>query len=130
MNAKELMIGDWVEYTTQAGKRETGRVTSIQDFGSRELIKVNGNSHNDINNEIAPIEITPELFVKNGWEKGINNYYLKYDNDIYPMPFVVEYVPVNKALFINETLIPRPITYVHELQHALRLCEIREEVKI
>jgi len=82
-------------------------------------------------NSLTPIPLTPEILEKNGW--GCYNTYQKYSNSNVSFElrrnkdggFVIEvdgYEYGHGAFTL--------ISYVHELQHALRLCGIEREVKL
>lgn len=126
LQANELMIGDYVNYRGQIIK-----VTSLYDKGgSNEVgwgIK-EGTWVNVIN--VEPIPLTPEILEKNGFvlvekEKGaygvdVAPYYTR--NDV---PFEVFCDGEPFAIWFKD---PLNIGYVHELQHALRLCGIEKEI--
>ena len=121
MEAKELMIGDWV----LIGNNHI-RVTSLQE--GKDYV------------EAQPIPLTAEILEKNGFEKSnqISDtppYYMDEEGNIYYsfeqngvnhfwgwwQPDNVFEIPTNAMGWIN-------IKYVHELQHALRLCGIDKEI--
>ena len=130
MKANELMIGDWLFYkgrfnafpfkVEQITKRKVGYHAEPNE----------GRLHYIILSECEPIPITPEFLKRNGFGKAQSLYYLKSLNKIYPCPFFIEYNTVNNCLFVNDGMIPMPITYVHQLQHVLRLCGIEKEVEL
>jgi hypothetical protein len=121
MKAEELMIGDWVHY------RGTNiQVTSLYDKGGsneigwsdKESVWVNGSN-------VEPIPLTPEILEKNGFveskEKSniedigcaiIYGKYKRFDSD--------------NCLNYGDSLYP--IKYVHQLQHAMKLCGINKEI--
>ena len=123
MNANELMIGDWVHY------RGTNiRVTSLYDkggsneigWGDKESTWVNGRT-------VEPIPLTPEILERNGFERSRVFVEWKYVNDdIYilwkPFPWIKILNDNVQVLF--------PCEYVHELQHALRLCGVEKDIKL
>ena len=142
MKIEDLMIGDWVcladgnlpleeryfkiEYlSTSAGVSWVNQGTNAPiGLGDGEsLIPV-------FTDEISPIPITPEILEKNGFEgikegrfPSLRNYY----NDII---FQLEGIKEEgncKILYIFKNI---PILYVHELQHALKLCGIDKEIII
>ena len=134
MRVSELMIGDYVNYRGQIIK-----VTSLYDKGGsnevgwsdKESVWVNGRC-------IEPIPLTPEILEKNGFEKQWQDNY-EYFNDDENLSIIFhpkssnytngayDYIDIEKGcLTINEM----PITFVHELQHALRLCETDKEIEL
>jgi len=75
---------------------------------------------------LEPIPITPEVLEKNDWEERPTGYVFytdgkRYDNSLWYI-FGSNTFVVNTAEF--------QIKYVHELQHALRLCGIKKEIKL
>lgn len=134
MNCKNLQIGDWVCY------RGTNiQVTSLYDkggsneigWGDRESTWVNGRC-------ITPIPLTPEILEKNDFEKQWQDNYEYFDDDenlnitFHPKSSnytngAYDYIDIEKGcLTINEM----PIAFVHELQHALRLCGTKKEIEL
>ena len=72
--------------------------------------------------EVQPIPLTPEILEKNGFS---DNY--AYDNLSYATDFVGDIIGVHivgKGGVMDEMY----FKYVHELQHALRLCGIEKEI--
>ena len=128
MEAKELMIGDWLFYRGQFNAFEF----KVEQITKRKVgyhAEPNeSRMHYIILSECEPIPITPEFLERNGFEKVQSLYYLKSLNKVYLC--FIEYNIVNNCLFINDGLIPRPIRYVHQLQHALKLCGIEKEMTI
>jgi hypothetical protein len=104
MEANELMIGDFV-----LDGNIYAQVTSITCDGN---IETTHNKHSDIE-LIEPIPLTPEILKKNGWEERPKGY--------------VFYKKLCKNTFVVNAA-DIQIKYVHELQHALRLCEIEKEI--
>ncbi len=123
MKANELMIGDWVrndlgEYQTVVELRESGAMLAYNDIYPYDAIE--------------PIPITPEILEKNFRE------YLPGINLMYQLkgPYFAMNEEGNQWVFglvkeDGEKSCRYPlvkITYVHELQHALRLCGIDKEI--
>ena len=120
MEAKDLMIGDWVMDGDVAA-----RVTSLTCDGIIET------THRISNIEVVePVMLTPKILEKNKFIQVI-----LYSNlfvfDSKPGEVVYyEYGP-NFGLTIDNkfaTIQDLKIEYVHELQHALRLCGIEKEI--
>ena len=109
MKVAELMIGDWV-------------LISVWDC-------------NPLMYNVQPIPITPEILEKNFGKPyprgGFHNYRMGKDETI---AFVIEdrrvsAAPDNRVVFcrVPGTYIC-DVNYVHELQHALKLCGIEKEI--
>lgn len=122
MNANELMIGDWVyikDYPMSAQPMQVKK-----EYFLRSLV------------EFEPIPLTSEILEKNGFElddrikdyrlyTGIDNR-VTADNDKEYMNSNNEwYVHVDSEDFYS--IAKCELTYVHELQHLLRLCKIDKE---
>jgi hypothetical protein len=109
MKATELMIGDWVYY----GKKPV-KVLQLSE----------GKDYKEIN----PIPLTSEILEKNGFERLGTNYFLL----CYPFgltnPSTHDNYKDNYYLRVSDKSVN--IKFVHELQHALRLCGIDKETTI
>ena len=132
MNAKELMIGDWVTNKYQE------RIFQVLNVGENHV----GEKHCDGMIEghkeqyLDPVPLTPEILEKNGFttrDKGRKYMgymmYFLYDDEDHCLLGVKWYVKENMAEISLQTA---PyyviIKYVHQLQHALRICEINREI--
>lgn len=129
MKASDLMIGDWVVLVDPDTKKRTITRVHFSDLSDAFVLGL-----------FEPIPITPEILEKNGmnpfdidkltekatakwWHKGgdffIKQYHFKHHN----------FKPTYSFGCNNHTLI-EGIEYVHELQHALKLCKIEKEIKL
>lgn len=142
MKAKELMIGDWVsidEPDRYAGA--TGQILSLfshnEDEGAYFTVFIQGKMgflHKEVcNMDIRPIPLTPELLEKNGFVKDTLQGVYVFCTEEYRILWPTDN---NKTLAINSyfaehgLLSKQHIDYVHQLQHALRLCGINKEIKL
>jgi len=128
MKAKELQLGDYVDYRGRIIK-----VTSLYDKGGsnevgwsdKESVWVNGRC-------IEPIPLTPEILEKNGWIK--DGYFYKAEDGSYIQlgelfehaSFRAEKHGIPREIQTS----PHLLKYIHQLQHALRLCGITGEIII
>ena len=120
LRSTELMIGDWVWNT------HNQQVEQVQEIGSG-LVKLD---HNDLYeyDEIDTIPLTPEILEANGWM------YVDEDRMFYgkklegELPWITYASHGGKMVFRLRDFCH--LKYVHELQHALRLCGIEKEIKI
>ena len=108
MKATDLMIGDWVSIKPLSAYIYTRRKIKIQDFANLHKM------------DFVPILLTPEILEKNGF---------KYND----LPYAQEWEQYGLSIYgenpkmINCGLnIAMNVTYVHQLQHALRLCGLDE----
>lgn len=132
MEINKLMIGDWVWYNNQPHQiRQLGIFGENRDGDNYPAVcvgKPNGIGLILERNEIGPITITPEILEKNGWVK--DTYFGEcYDNeDIEGLSLWVGEDGKNKWWWHAGCELVAPINYVHQLQHALRLCGIEKEI--
>ena len=140
MKATELMIGDWVEcsYWTPSKQLKVAEIRRIMD----DEIKIGVYSDDLVlifrQSEVKPIPLTPEILVKNGFEMVLDKYKLPtYRVKCTCNPYLHFTVftgvdgywnPVGLNVIIGG--IPATVDYVHELQHALRLCGINKEITL
>lgn len=145
MKANELMIGDWVLTLESTHKEKVyAQIWAIEEGQTSILVKIdNCNWFVDIE-WIEPIPLTEEILKKNGFE-----------NDFYEEESVADYHTIRLEGYslrhnigeadgylvtwcnggINVTTdvngcVQKDISYVHELQHALRLCGIEHEITL
>ena len=113
MKANELMIGDWVSVDVCCIPTPCVKVTAIGD----DYVQVYDTERELAIEEICPICLTPEILEKNGIKYQYGNpWYQGGDEDG---------IEIHFALYCQMKL-----QYVHQLQHALRLCEINKEIKL
>lgn len=140
MNARELMLGDWVTFRKDFPDRIDGiaidgcAVSLVHD-GWRNV------------SDVSPIPITPEILEKNGFRKTFNDYY-----QIYQLAEKEEYIVaitffsdaklsilIRNELGYDERGRSDVVTFardwckefhVHQLQHALRFCGIDKEIEL
>ena len=121
MKPNELMIGDWIyrpDCYDQVKEIRHAGVIGIDNM--RGLITFS---------ELEPIPLTPEILEKNGFHK-------EWDEDIILMvcdTIIVEIGNMYKIYKDGKMYLRRvlsPLYYVHQLQHALRLCGISKEIEL
>jgi hypothetical protein len=123
MKASELMIGDWV-LDTEFERNEPDRIGIVEDDGRVWLKHRFGYQSVTY---CAPIPLTPEILEKNGFTKeldagGLHYWFTLIDGHT---RFLIHY-----ARGVFHWFIPLDFKYVHELQHALRLCGIKKEIEL
>lgn len=118
MKSNELMIGDWVYDTILKGNT---RVEIIS------LVGIKGDFHENIYNEntFEPIPLTPEILKRNGFING----------EFYAESHIEDWQIMSDCIHLAARsergwCIDIPCRYVHELQHALRLCGIEKEIEL
>ena len=142
MKANEIQIGDWVHYQADLGK----------DGVYEEDIQVKNIYGDEINCEVRhyeiisgkrlcdckPIPLTPDILENNGFEKvydkyKLPNYRIKWNS--YTGLYFTVFTGVDGywnpiGLNVITGGIPATVDYVHQLQHALRLCEINKTIEL
>lgn len=131
MKANELMIDDWVY------NKNIAKPMQIYPTIFPQMFRSNPNATTEDYN-IFPIPLTPEILKKNGFEvqdqgggrKDVwTGFGIDCEGDI-----EVEFqnnIPVHLKIdggFKGEYYTSANIKYVHQLQHAMRLCGIEKEI--
>ena len=127
MKANELMVGDWVRIVDD----DTDEIYETKVAGISGNL---GNIYAPIpeygetaypfgEDCVEPIPLTSEILEKNlSYEQ--RNGYISWVKDVYcETCFDIE-------MLINSTIIEKEFEYVHQLQHALRLCGIEEDIEL
>lgn len=116
MNAKELMIDDLVRH-------KDGRVIHVSIAAGRTIVHGKEETYIQSHN-IEPILLTPEILRKNGFSDRGNAGWQNPDHDVtYYRTFETFAHNVYQQEHID---LIHGIKYVHEMQHALRLCKLNE----
>ena len=140
MKPEELMIGDWVYDKHYNGDIEPIQIHNI--YGTEVNCKTERNRF-DVDeivsgtymSDLQPIPLTPEILEKNGFIGDKNVCKTKMRDDSKDELWQCEYAWYLKNLRIKNRTngsVARlyNIMFVHELQHALRLCGINKEIEI
>ena len=157
MKAEELMVDDWVlaegkpVQVTNISVLGGDVIRVINPFISYDIAYASNiialsNGAKDIN-KIEPIQITEEILKKNGFKndviaqkaiiaEGASNFSIilvSEDNRI-TLNNIDEYINSFNKWHVHidtedmRTMCTSEITYVHELQHLLKLCKIEKEI--
>lgn len=119
MEAKDLMIGDYVKCSPHCLGHRVDYISELE-----EEVGVDGEILSlDM---IEPIPLTPEFLELNGWEERPTGYVFytdgkRYDNSLW-------YIFGSNTFVISTAEFQ--IKYVHELQHALKMCGIKKEIEL
>ena len=150
MKANELMTGDWIRVSNVPTNLESkigkcGRVVELEHYPNYSSIAIKFDSELDVyfcekEDELEPIPLTQEILEKNGFKKeiGVKEVVFTYDDDdknyrlvIHPKETnycgIYTYIHIDVGCVGIEEL---PLEYVHQLQHALRLCGIEKEITL
>ena len=127
MKANELMIGDWVDfyhpYEPEKKIVTRHRVTECYECG---LVAISNHQNPVHADHIEPIPLTAEILKKNGFTN-------ENSDDEYGDEMEIELI-LDQWYIENEEgttySFGKLIRYVHELQHALKLCGIDKQITI
>ena len=120
MKAEELMRFDWVHLVDDNTPRQVDWIRSgeVGLFWNKTVTPP----------YLEPIPLTTEILEKNGWVKDLYSVE-SYDNEeLECLSLWVGEDGKNKWWWHVGVELVTPINYVHELQHALRLCGITREI--
>lgn len=133
MRVNELMVNDWVYLV-----KDYGRIKKdILKLGILELYRIS-----DGMLEVEPIPLTPEILEKNGFVANKHVYpypYYEYINEEDKLKISFAFPKGNRTsykepwVYIDSEYVfieHLPCIYVHQLQHALRLCEIDKTITL
>ena len=147
MKAKELMIDDWVlidrpdKYAGAKAqikslifhKEDDGQYFSVFIHDELGIVR-----REVFNEDLRPIPLTAEILEKNDFVCDMFYGEWQFDLDTFPFNFPFSVVQrKNNSWYLgreeigivhNREIIN--ISYVHELQHALRLCGINKEIEL
>lgn len=138
MKAEELMIGDWVYGLYPDGSRYTRpfRISAVDIYPlnrSPRIVTFGGYGFQE--EHLEPIPLTPEILEKNGFgytegDEELTHFYLGEPQFCKDMDLHIG--TNNRGVFWLNTYNNdiRGLRYIHELQHALRLCGIEKEITI
>lgn len=132
MKASELMIGDYVTFKDSIECDNIPMKVKIVALGYQHrgeedeaLVQIDDDNACDIiniDNEVVGYPLTFEILEKNG-------FYYDEDRNAYLMGVIFQVKPERHGLFSFKICgCPYPLSAVHELQHALKLCGIDKEI--
>jgi len=137
LRSLDLMIGDWVEINDIPKQ-----IKFIDDCINHKIIAHGVNKDGKtivyvgkLNEEVKPIPLTPEILEKNGFRIIFEGeLHVSYFQDIerFHIEVKVDKIGIYQKLSMLDglgngaTIVE--CKYVHQLQHALRLCRIEKEI--
>lgn len=135
IDCKELSVGDWV-INTEFDKQVTDRVGCVE---KNRVYLEHAKLYTPIN-YIEPIPLTEAILQKNEFENCVvysNIHFYKSkdkrievsDNEELLNSLNKWYIRITTK-YHGHVMMSCEITYVHELQHALRLCGIEKEIEL
>lgn len=128
LKIRDLSIGDWVK----AGG-EPAKVLQLGIVGRNKAKGLSGQMYGFLtSSDIEPIPITPEILKSNGWYEDDYDTCTDYITDNTNIMYNKERKDW-KACIMNGSPVIRVkvfFSYVHELQHALRLAGLNEDIML
>jgi hypothetical protein len=144
MEGNELMIGDWFQY---ADGNKKGTIVGIkcdarylEQEAHLTIMDCNGKWYVKELDDLKAIPLSPEILEKNGWKQKKG--FMQHGN-FGNGPLMIWHTEDNKILrhFTHEMEISDlssdrgfrirfDCNYVHQLQHALKLCGIEKEIQL
>jgi hypothetical protein len=124
MKANELMIGDWVMFPNSIEKVQ--EISYVCGKGYCASFAASATLFPIPIDKLKPIPITPEILEKNGW-KSYSHENTPIFGIIQGFEIVLAWMDYYWQLCVDGTVYRKiRIRYVHELQHALKLCGIEK----
>ena len=144
MKAPELMIGDWVIYKDPTdGSKRPVRLKSIN---ANSCCGIEGKSLLSLTDDFEPILITPEFLEKNGFEKLMDTseetakrlglkpkftgFWMLEIGDFDSVTYNPEKHLLRIKRMMGYTSDFDNLVHVHQLQHALLLCNIEKDIEL
>lgn len=118
MKLEELMLNDWVLYN--------GNPCKVARISERLFLEKDGKVFYAPIEKISPLPLTKEILEKNGVEDFDCSFHFPEDDCLW-LEMNWEEDGLKWTVNCNEYDI-LPLDYVHELQHALRLCGIDKDI--
>ena len=132
IHANELMIGDWVKFPI--GNEKIIDLPYIPGKGICASFAASATLFPVEVEKLQPIPLTPEILEKNGLKPDTAEDAYKYCYRIESVSIVECYANAGcRYRFIisfGDTRLRITLMFVHQLQHALRLCGIEKEITI
>lgn len=127
MKAKDLMIGDWVLFD-----HNPVRVAILGAAQDSLGLAVGDNVFGQLYSIIEPIPLTEEILEKNGFKQiGEKFIWGEIDNDLIEVtPSINNSYRIKISVADLMTACSIWCSYVHQLQHAMRLCGIEKEIEL
>lgn len=126
LRIRDLSVGDWIKIDIYPTPYK------IIDLSSRGYVWLLGRNRVAPIRVIEPIPITPEILKSNGWYEEDYDTCTDYVTDNTIIMYNKERKDW-KACIMNGSPVVRAkvfFSYVHELQHALRLAGLNEDIRL
>lgn len=140
MKANGLMIGDWVNFLIDITGDETEYGSQTTEYQPMQIVSISVWVNNDGEVEsregvicdieqLTPISLTPEILEKNGFRKQNNSSGI-IRLDTYWLGEEIGSFRIHRLQKGYYQFGLAKINFVHQLQHALRLCGINKEIEL
>lgn len=127
MKAEDLMIGDVVMFPHGADKVRD--ILYVEGKGLCASFAASATLFPVAVDDLTPLTITEDHLKQLGFRNdGGDTFILDTTNVCFTCRFT--YFIGTKVLYINNGFIPEPICNVHQLQHAMRLCNIKCDITL
>ena len=132
----DLMKDDWVSVNGLSA-----RVVELMQSSNLPMIsvRISGNLFDFSEEEVSPIPLSEELLKKNGFEPmiytdpGNNDSYIYYEwiptDEKYKQKCIMLWPNNEGGYSYGDNLSDIVITFLHELQHLMKICKVKVEIK-
>lgn len=97
------------------------------EFGEQELAPF---AKPTFGRDLEPIPLTLEILEKNGFVRELSDCGIDYSSEVYKLRIIRRRNDEGWTIYANHFGLDKKDLFVHELQHALRLCGIEKEIKL
>lgn len=128
LKIRDLSVGDWVKVGG-----EPAQILQLGIAGRNKAKGLGGQMYGFItSSEIELISITPEILKNNGWYEDDYDTCTDYITDNTIIMYNKERKDWKACIMNNSPVVRVKVffSYVHELQHALRLAGLDEDIKL
>ena len=139
MNSQELMIGDWIRFSSEPYNFEDAlrgkpvRVEGLRDEdGAIKVYERDTYYWSEDEDDFEPIPLTAEILKKNGWQEDDGWLVLK-NGTKWNVSIAFHEDGYDIEIFGQNPLTTQflgHLNYLHELQHILTFMKIRKEIEI
>lgn len=138
MKANELMVGDWVKFPI--GNEKVVDLPYIEGRGICASFAASATLFPVEVDKLEPIPLTAEILEKNGFKKqGFDGWEIDHKTDdgndlewlaLWRNDYSSPHLQINSFVSLYGSFSSFGIHFVHQLQHALKLCQIDKEITV
>lgn len=140
MTTEELMVGDYITFSDVQNDSNCPKLKVVIIDKEDVYVSIDGDPVVDVLDpkDLAGIPLTPEILEKNGFEnisthtiKGYDTFRLDIEQRGFDYCITIKLKDYFKLQSYDDRWYTKfGCNYVHELQHALRLCGIEKEIEL